>query len=317
MALAVGLRYLSPTREKAMKILVTGATGLIGRQLCKSLKGEGHSVIALSRAPEKAEGLAADEILKWDSMSGPPPSESLSQVEAIVHLAGEPVADHKWTDEQKNRIRASRVTSTRNIIAGIRDASPRPAVLVSASAVGFYGDRGDETLDENSSAGRGFLSEVCQEWEREAAAATELEVRAAIVRIGVVLSPEGGALKKMLTPFKLFAGGPLASGRQWFPWIHIDDIAGILRHALFGSVSGAINATAPECVTNAEFSRALGRALHRPAFMPTPEFALRMVFGERADVLLMSNRVSPKVALDTGYNFQFPNLAPALEDLLG
>ncbi|HEY7544833.1 MAG TPA: DUF1731 domain-containing protein, partial [Blastocatellia bacterium] len=159
-------------------------------------------------------------------------------------------------------------------------------------------------------------SEVCQEWEREAAAASELEVRTAIVRIGVVLSREGGALKKMLTPFKLFAGGPLASGRQWFPWIHIDDVTGILRHALFKSISGPINAVAPQAVTNAEFSRALGRALHRPAFMPTPEFALRMVFGERADVLLMSNRVLPKIALDTGYDFKFPKLDAALEDLL-
>ncbi|MEW6209182.1 MAG: TIGR01777 family oxidoreductase [Acidobacteriota bacterium] len=299
-----------------MKILVTGATGLIGRHLCMSLKGEGHTVIALSRAPEKARGLDADEILKWDSMSLPP-SEALSGTEAIVHLAGEPVADRRWTDEQKKRIRDSRVITTRNIVTGIRDASKRPAVFVSASAVGFYGERGDETLDESSAAGQGFLSEVCQEWEREAAAASELEVRTAIVRIGVVLSPDGGALKRMLTPFKLFAGGPLASGRQWFPWIHIRDVTGILRHALINPVSGPINAVAPECVTNAEFSRALGRALHRPAFMPTPEFALRMVFGERADVLLMSDRVIPKVATDTGYSFQFPGLAQSLEDLLG
>lgn len=300
-----------------MKILVTGATGLIGRHLCKSLKDEGHTVIALSRAPEKAQGLAATEILKWDPMSGPPSAEALSETDAIVHLAGEPVADHKWSAEQKKRIRDSRVISTRNIIDGIRVSSLRPSVLVSASAVGFYGDRGDETLDETSAAGRGFLSEVCQEWEKEATAASPLGVRTVIVRIGVVLSPEGGALKKMLTPFKLFVGGPLASGRQWFPWVHIDDVTGILRHALFKSVSGPVNAVASECVTNAEFSRALGRALHRPAFMPTPEFALRMIFGERADVLLMSNRVVPKVALDTGYSFQFPSLAPALENLLG
>ena len=315
MALRVGLRYLSPTRGRAMKILITGATGLIGRHLCKSLTVEGHTIIALSRTPEKVRDLDATEILKWDPMSGPPSAEALSQTDAIVHLAGEPVADHKWTDEQKKRIRDSRVISTRNIIEGIRLSSPMPSVLVSASAVGFYGDRGDETLDETSAAGGGFLSEVCQEWEKEAA--SDLAVRTAIVRIGVVLSPEGGALKKMLTPFKLFAGGPLASGRQWFPWVHIDDIAGILRHALFHPVSGPVNAVAPECVTNAEFSRALGRALHRPAFMPTPEFALRLVFGERADVLLMSNRVVPKVALDTGYSFRFPNLSPALEDLLG
>jgi hypothetical protein len=300
-----------------MKIIVTGATGLIGRHLCLSLKSEGHAVTALSRAPEKARSLEATEVLKWDLMSGPLSSEVLNQAEAIVHLAGEPVADKRWTDEQKKRIRDSRVISTRNIVAGIRAASLRPSVFVSASAVGYYGERGDETLDEASAAGRGFLSQVCQEWEREAAAANELEVRTAIVRIGVVLSPEGGALKKMLTPFKLFAGGPLANGRQWFPWIHIADVTGILRHAIFNSISGPVNAVAPEAVTNAEFSRALGRALHRPSFMPTPEFALRMVFGERADVLLMSNRVVPKVATDTGYSFQFPDLNRALEDLLG
>jgi hypothetical protein len=300
-----------------MKILVTGATGLIGRHLCRLLTGEGHSVVALSRAPEKAGRLEAGEVLKWDSATEMPPAEAM-RVEAIVHLAGEPVAERKWTDAQKRRIRDSRVVSTKSLVAAIKESSPRPAVFVSGSAVGFYGERGDERLDESSSAGTGFLSEVCQEWEKEAEAAKDLSVRVVTVRTGVVLSLEGGALGKMLTPFKLGVGGPLGSGRQWFPWIHIDDVAGIILHAINNpQLSGPVNAAAPECVTNAEFSRALGRALRRPAFMPTPEFGLRLIFGERAEVLLMSNRVLPKVAIETGYSFQFPNLGPALEDLLG
>jgi len=190
-------------------------------------------------------------------------------------------------------------------------------VLVNASAVGFYGGRGDEQLEESSPPGTGFLSEVCQEWEREAMAAADLPVRVVAVRIGVVLSAEGGALEKMLTPFKFGVGGPLGSGRQWFPWVHIEDVVGIISHAIGDTnVKGPINAAAPEAVTNAEFSRAFGRALHRPAFLPVPEFALRLIFGKRADVLLMSNRVVPRAALDAGYQFRFPNLEPALNDVI-
>jgi uncharacterized protein (TIGR01777 family) len=300
-----------------MKILVTGATGLIGRRLCQELSAEGHAVTALSRAPGKARGLSAAQILEWDPMSGPPPKEALS-AEAIIHLAGEPVADHKWTEDQKRKIHDSRVLSTRNIVEGMRALPTKPSVFISASAVGFYGDRGDEQLYEDSPEGEGFLSEVCQEWEAEALAAADLSVRVVTVRIGVVLSSEGGALAKMLTPFKLGVGGPLGSGRQWFPWIHIEDVVGIIRHALLNSrLSGPINAVAPEPVTNARFSRELGSVLHRPAFMPTPEFGLRLVFGERADVLMMSNRVIPKVALDTGYEFKFPKLEAALKDVVG
>lgn len=300
-----------------MKILVTGATGLIGRRLCKSLTSDGHTLVAMSRSPEKVKNLAAAEILKWNPMAGPPPAETLAQVDAVIHLAGEPVADKAWSDEQKKRIRDSRTISTRNIVTAIRAASPGPKVLVNASAVGYYGDRGDEKLYEDSAPGKGFLSEVCQAWESEAEAAREDGVRVPIVRIGVVLSPEGGALAKMLTPFKLGVGGPLGSGQQWFPWIHIDDIVGILRHSLStDSINGPINGSAPEEVTNAEFSRQLGRALGRPAFLPTPEFALKLIFGERAAVLLASNRVVPKEAQESGYQFKFPNLTPALKDLL-
>ncbi len=299
-----------------MRVLVTGATGLIGRELCSSLRQEGHRVVALSRSPDTTRGLAADEVHKWEPMSGPPPAEALNEMDAVVHLVGEPIADRRWTDSQKKLIRDSRVLSTRNLVEGLRCSGPRPSALISGSAVGFYGDRGDEQLDETASMGRGFMSEICRDWEDEAAAASELGIRVVQVRTGVVLSPEGGALKKMLPPFKLGVGGRLGSGRQWFPWIHISDIVGIFRHAIStSSLNGPANAVAPESVTNAEFTKQLGRALHRPAFMPVPEMALRALMGEMADILFHSQRVVPKAILQSGYVFRHPSLVGALEAL--
>ncbi|HXG93725.1 MAG TPA: TIGR01777 family oxidoreductase [Blastocatellia bacterium] len=298
-----------------MKILVTGATGLIGRSLCASLAAEGHSVTGLSRSPERAAGVAA-RMLEWNPMVGPPPEESLSNLDAIVHLAGEPIAARRWTAEQKKRIRDSRILSTKNLVDGLRAAQSKPEVLVGGSAVGFYGERGDEELDESSAQGSGFMSELCAEWEQEAARARSLGIRVVHLRTGVVLSRDGGALKKMLTPFKLGLGGKLASGRQWFPWIHIEDIIGIIRFAIASAaLSGPVNGAAPEPVTNAEFTRELARALHRPAFFTVPEFALRLALGEMADALLMSQRVLPKAALAAGYQFRFPRLGAALDDL--
>ncbi|MFY9611654.1 MAG: TIGR01777 family oxidoreductase [Blastocatellia bacterium] len=299
-----------------MRVLVTGATGLIGRELCNSLSSEGHRVIALSRSPEKPRGLAADEVHKWEPMSNPPPAQALNEIDAVAHLIGEPIADRRWTDSQKKLIRDSRVLSTRNLVAGLRSAGSRPAALISGSAVGFYGDRGDEQLDETASMGRGFMSEICRDWENEAASASELGIRVVQLRTGVVLSPEGGALKKMLPPFKLGVGGRLGSGRQWFPWIHISDIVGIFRHAInTSSLEGPANGVAPESVTNAEFTKQLGRALHRPVFLPVPEMALRALMGEMADVLFHSERVVPKAVLQSGYVFRYPTLAGALEEL--
>ncbi|MEK6303436.1 MAG: TIGR01777 family oxidoreductase [Acidobacteriota bacterium] len=301
-----------------MKILITGATGLIGRKLCTSLSADGHRLVALSRTPEKNGGLAADEVLKWEPTSGPPPSQALTGIDVAVHLAGEPIADHRWSDAQKKRIRDSRVLSTRNLVEGLRSADSKPSVLVSGSAIGFYGDRGDEMLEEDAASGRGFMSEICRDWENEAAVASGLGIRVVQVRTGVVLSTEGGALKKMLPPFKLGVGGPLGSGRQWFPWIHISDIVGIFRHAISkSSMKGPVNGVAPEPVTNAEFTKQLGLVLHRPAFLPVPEFALRALMGEMADVLFGSQRVIPKAALESGYEFRYPMLARALEDLFG
>ena len=301
-----------------MRILVTGATGLIGRGLCRSLTGEGHVVSAVSRSPVKPQGLAVAEVHQWDPQSGPLQQSALDGVDAVVNLAGEPLDARRWSDQQKSLIRDSRVVTTRNLVEGLRSVDRKPAAFVSGSAVGFYGDRGDEQLDETSPAGRGFMSEVCQEWEREAARATEAGIRVVQVRTGVVLSGEGGALKKMIAPFKLGLGGPLGSGKQWFPWIHINDIVGIFRHAMVtSSLAGPVNGVAPKAVTNGEFTRELARALRRPAFLPVPEMALRVLMGEMSEVLFESQRVVPKVALASGYEFQFPVLALALADLLG
>jgi uncharacterized protein len=300
-----------------MKILITGATGLIGRSVCRSLINEGHQVVILSRRSAAAIGLAGISAFRWEPEAESPPSEAWEGVEAVIHLAGEPVAAARWTEEQKRRIRDSRVNGSRNLVAGMRAAPRIPKILISASAVGFYGDRGDEILNESSDHGSGFLSEVCLDWEAEAVRARELGVRVALVRIGVALSPSGGALEKMLLPFKLGLGGRLGDGRQWFPWIHIEDIAGIFLHALMSpAVDGPINGVAPGIVTNEEFTRELAAALNRPVFFPVPQLALRVLMGEMAEVVTASQRVVPQIALDTGYRFKYPNLRPALESLL-
>jgi len=273
--------------------------------------------VALSRRPLAATDLAGVSAFRWEAVAESPPAAGWEGVEAVIHLAGEPVAGARWTEEQKRRVRDSRAKGSRNLVAGIR-ATPRPPkVLVSASAVGFYGDRGNEILDESSTPGSGFLSEVCLDWETEAARARELGVRVAFVRTGVTLSLSGGALEKMLLPFKLGLGGRLGDGRQWFPWIHIEDIVGIFLHALMSpAVDGPINGVAPGIVTNEEFTRELAAALNRPAFFPVPELALRVLMGEMAEVVTASQRVVPHVALDTGYRFKYPNLRPALHALL-
>lgn len=301
-----------------MKVLITGATGLIGRALCHSLSEEGHTVVALSRSPETTRGLPAAELHKWDPRSGQFPSGALAGVDAVVHLAGEPIVARRWSEEQKKRIRDSRVLTTRTLVEAFRSLDQRPAVFVCGSAVGFYGDRGDEQLVETTRAGKGFLSEVCHEWENEAARASELGMRVVEVRTGVVLSADGGALPKMLAPFKLGLGGRLGSGKQWFPWIHIQDIVGIFSHAMLtSSLEGPVNGVAPEAATNAEFTSQLARVLHRPAFLPVPEFALRVLMGEMAEALLGSQRVIPAAALASKYEFHYQSLTPALEDLLG
>jgi len=301
-----------------MRVLINGATGLIGAALCKSLRDDNHTLVVLSRSSTKPSGLPGVESYQWDPQSGPPPQAAFQGADAVVNLAGEPLDAHRWNDEQKKKIRESRVITTQKLVDAMRSNDSKPAVFVSGSAVGFYGDRGDELLDEASAAGSGFMSDVCQDWEREATRPTEFGIRVVQVRTGVVLSATGGALKKMVAPFKLGLGGRLGSGKQWFPWIHIEDIARIFHHAIVTTtLNGPINGVAPEPVTNAEFTRQLARALHRPAIFPVPETALRVLIGEMAEVLFASQRVVPKVAQSYGYNFRFPTLATALANLIG
>jgi uncharacterized protein (TIGR01777 family) len=297
-----------------MRTIVIGATGLIGTELIQRL----GSAIVLSRDPERArQRLPAVEAHAWSPEAGPPPSGALQGVDTVYNLAGEPVAEGRWTNDKKRLIRDSRVLSTRNLIAGLAAQESRPRVLVSASAVGYYGDRGDEELDETSSAGRGFLASVCEEWEREALAAERLGIRVVCVRTGIVLSPRGGALARMMVPFRLGAGGRLGSGRQWMPWIHIDDVVGIMMHASQDdSIRGAINSVAPRPVTNTDFTTALGHAMQRPAFFPVPMGALRLAFGEMSEILTASQRAFPKVAERTGYAFKYAELGGALDAVL-
>jgi uncharacterized protein (TIGR01777 family) len=295
-----------------MRVAVTGATGFVGRALCAELRRGGHRVVALTRDPQRAQTrLPGVETVAWNASQ-----EELPAVDAIVNLAGESLTG-RWSDAKKQRIRDSRVDGTRRLVEAIGRASPRPGVLISGSAVGVYGDRGEETLTEASSLGNVFLARVCQEWYEEAQRALEWGVRVVKVRLGVVLDRDGGALAQMLTPFRLGVGGPLGSGRQWFPWIHRADAAGLVCFALQRSeVTGALNAVAPEPVRNGEFARALGRALHRPALLPAPSLALRLLLGEFADTLLGSQRVVPERARSAGYAYQYPGLTSALHAIL-
>lgn len=287
---------------------------MIGGALCARLVSEGHEITTVSR---RARAPSRFPVIEWDPVSGPIPVAAVEGCEAVIHLAGEPVAGRRWADDVKQRIRDSRVTGTRNLVAGLHAARRSPRLLISASAVGYYGARGDEPLDEDSKPGEGFLCNVSTEWEREAQSAIVLGLRVAQVRIGVVLAREGGALAKMLPAFRLGIAGNLGDGRQWFPWIHLDDVIGVICHALLNdNVRGPINAVAPGIVTNAEFTKTLGRVLGRPTFFPVPAFALNLVFGEMAEVVLASQRVLPRVAEATGYRFRFPGLEEALKDLL-
>ena len=293
-----------------MRITITGASGRIGRHLADRLRARGDEVTVLSRDPQRG--------VRWDPVAEPAPAEALAGRDAVVHLAGEDVAQ-RWSDGAKSRIRESRVTGTQNLVAGIAavPADARPAVLVSGSASGYYGPHGDEEVTEAAPAGEDFLATVCAGWEREALAAEPLGLRVVRVRTGIVLDREGGALATMLTPFRLGVGGPVAGGRQWMPWIALEDEVGLLLCAIDDrAYSGAINASAPNPVTNRDFSRALGRALHRPAIAPVPGFAIRALYGEMAQIVTTGVRMVPARALDLGYSFAHPELDAALRSTL-
>jgi len=299
-----------------VNITITGASGLIGRRLLKNLLAAGHTVHVLSRhgGTNLPPGV---KLSVWDAMKGAPPEESLRDAGAVIHLAGEPVAQ-RWTAEARRKIRASRETGTRNLVAGIAKLARRPEVLVSASAIGYYGSRGDAVLDESEAPAHDFLGEVCIAWEKETRSAEALGVRVVCIRTGLVLDARGGALGRMLPPFKMGAGGRLGDGRHWMSWIHAEDLTAMYRFAVeSGAVHGPLNGVAPTPVINADFTRALGAALRRPAVVPMPAFALKLLFGEMSEILLASQRVAPKAAEAAGFRFRFPRLEGALADLLG
>ncbi len=301
-----------------MRILITGATGFIGRPLCRQLREAGDDVAAVSRDPLAAVAHLGPEVTVHRDLPAAWAACTAVPYDAVINLAGAPIAASRWTPERKRILRASRIDLTRELVDLVRRAPARPAVLISTSASGFYGDAGDRELDESAPAGQGFLPELCREWEEAALAARESGVRVCLVRLGLVLGPGGGLLARLLPLFRAGLGGRLGSGRQWMPWIHQRDVLRLITHLLHrDDLSGAFNASAPGPVTNADFTRALARALRRPAFAPVPAVALRLAFGEMGGMLTESQRMVPKRALESGYAFGFEELAGALRDTVG
>ena len=293
-----------------MRLLVTGGTGFIGATLCRRLSSDGHELLVLTRKPRASNPQLRTRYLLWDA---PDWAREMAQVDGMINLAGEPLVAKRWTSEQKRLIQDSRLLTTRRLVQAMAASQPRPRVLINASAVGYYGPRDDEELTERSPSGRGFLAELCRSWEQEAQQAQVLGVRVVVLRIGIVLSADGGALSKMVPPFRWGLGGPLGSGRQWMSWIHRDDLLGLIAWALSRpDVAGPVNATAPQPVRMREFCQALGRALHRPSWAPVPALMLRLLLGEMAQVLLTGQRVIPDAALRAGHPFQFSDLTSAL-----
>jgi uncharacterized protein (TIGR01777 family) len=303
-----------------MRVAITGGTGFIGRALIPALRERGDSVIALSRDIFRAKEVLGDgvELVHWEASGRPGPWEGeLTRADAVVNLAGEGIFAERWSPAFKARIWNSRVDGTRQIVEAIGRQQQRPRILINGSAIGFYGARGDESLDEDGTGGSDFLGQMAQAWEAEAAKAEPLGLRVVRLRIGVVLEKDGGALAQMLPPFKMFLGGWAGNGRQWFSWIHREDVVRIILYALdHGAVRGAVNATAPQPATNKEFSSALGRALHRPSWAPAPAIALKLLLGEAAYVILTGQNVLPKAITAAGYCFTHPRLDKALESIL-
>ncbi|MDP7039726.1 MAG: TIGR01777 family oxidoreductase [Myxococcota bacterium] len=302
-----------------MKILITGASGFVGTALCAALKEKGHEVGVLSRNAERTRQNLPnmDSYTAWDPENEPASKEALEKHDAVIHLAGENVAG-RWSKAKKAKIFASRDLGTQNLIKGLKQCGDNaPKTLISASAIGYYGERGDDELPEAEQSGDDFLAKVCTAWENAACAAEKLGVRTVRVRIGIVLDTGGGALDAMLLPFKLGAGGPLGSGKQWWSWIHRTDLVALLCHALENEhISGVLNGTAPHPVRQKDFAKVMGKVLRRPAFLPGPAFAIRLAVGEFSTELLSSKKVLPKTALSTGFEFAYPELQPALENIL-
>lgn len=300
------------------RVVIAGGSGLIGTALVAELAGSGREVVVLSRRPQGVRGLPAGARAEgWNGREAGPWGASVDGAEAVVNLAGENLAEGRWTPARKSVLVSSRVEPARAIAEAVAAARVRPGVLVQASGVGFYGSQGDRVLDEDAAAGRGFVPELCQAWEGASAAVSALGVRRVLLRTGVVLAREGGALAKMLPPFRWGVGGPFGNGRQWWPWIHLDDaVAGIRFLIEHREAAGPFNLTAPGLLRNREFARALGRALHRPSWLPAPAWGLRLALGEMASVLLDSQRAPPLGLIRAGMRFGFADAAAALGDLI-
>jgi len=294
-----------------MKVVISGASGLVGKALANALQGDGHEVVRLvRREPGSGE-------IRWSVLEQTIDASALEGCDAVIHMAGAPIADKRWTEARKAVIRDSRVDGTRLLAQALAGLEKKPAVLVSGSAVGFYGACGDEEVTEDTAAGTGFLAEVCSAWEQAAQPAADAGIRLVWLRTGVVMAEEGGALAKMLPAFKMGVGGPMGSGRQYLPWIALADHVRAIRHCIDSDLSGPVNATAPNPVPQREFASTLGRVLRRPAFAPAPAFALKLLLGQMADeALLTGQRVVPKALLASGFEFEFGKLEPALRSML-
>ena len=296
-----------------MKLVITGASGFIGSVLCSRLLQKGHTLTLLTRSAPSQTSTGTKRWLHWrPGMSGDWES-ALVGADGVINLAGEPIAAKRWTLKQKHQLRLSRIDTTVGLIRAIAKAKQKPKFLLNASAVGYYGPRGDETVAEDAEAGTDFLAALCRDWENEAMKAEKLGARVIRLRTGIVLGRGGGALAKMVPPFKFFIGGPLGSGKQWMPWVHIEDEVGLIIHLIENSqASGAVNATAPNPVTMKEFCRTLGLVLGRPSWAPVPAFALRIILGEMAEMLVTGQRAVPAAAEKFGYRFRYPDLEEAL-----
>jgi uncharacterized protein (TIGR01777 family) len=300
------------------RVLITGGTGLIGRALSANMAADGYEVLVLSRSPERATGLPANvRVERWDGRTAVGWGEFVNGAHAVVNLAGEAIAGGRWTPERQRRIRESRLNAGQAVVEAVKAAREKPQVLLQSSGVGFYGNRLEGDASENRHAGRDFLARLAVEWEASTAQVEAMRVRRVIIRTGIVLSKNGGALPRLMLPFRFFVGGPVGSGRQWMSWIHIADEVGAIRFLIEnGKAIGAFNLSAPNPVTNADFGRSLGRRLGRPAVVPMPEFLLRLVYGEMADVLLNGQRAVPRRLTHMSYAFRFAEIDAALEDVL-
>ena len=296
-----------------MRLVIAGASGFIGTALCERLLHDGHELTLLTHSSPRNPATRTKKWMHWTPGTPGDWESALEGADGVINLAGEPIAARRWTPSQKKKIRASRIDVTNSLVGAIAKSEQKPAFLLNASAVGYYGPHGDETITEDTPAGNDFLSSVCRDWEEEAGRAEPLGLRVIRLRTGIVLGRGGGALAKMVLPFKFFVGGPLGSGKQWMPWIHLDDEIGLILYLIANEATGPVNSTAPNPVRMDEFCRVLGKVMGRPSWLGVPALALRIVLGEMAGMLLGGQRAIPAAAQELGYKFRYPNLVEALQ----